>query len=246
MTKKDDLSQIQLEIENYYSKLSNDKKILNEYFDIVDLERHSQLYYKVFFSKMSFDTDILFIGINPGGGEPWSSPNAKEKFEYVEYDYQLARETKTVFKLANYTNLLEILNNNNKVVKTNLYYLVTNNKNQLEYFTEKILDENQRKEFSENHKSWTSRIIELCKPKIIIYEGEYAYNNSPPYYYNTEKLVDYNQDGIYLVKLKDYKSTLIGYNRILSAIKNKESLAKILEKEFDSIPTLKIHKDLIN
>ncbi|UBB89925.1 hypothetical protein J4771_00820 [Candidatus Kaistella beijingensis] len=244
MKKLEQLRQIQEEIELYYKKLSKEENILDEYFNNLNLKRHVELYYKVFFSRMSYDADILFIGINPGGGEEWCSPLEKEKFEYVEYDYSLAYETKKVFELANYKNLLQVLDENNRVVKTNLYYLVTENKSQLEHFINHILNKEQREEFIENHKNWASKIIDLSNPKIIIYEGKSAFNESPPYFNNAIRLVDFEKDGIYLVKLKDYKSALIGFSRFQSRILNKEILAEVLEKELDTIEEIKIYKHL--
>ena len=244
MKKLVQLQQIQNEIEFYYKNLSKEENILNGYFNNISLKKHSELYYKVFFSRMSYDTDILFIGINPGGGEEWCSPHEKEKFEYVEYDYQLATETKKVFQLANYKNLLDILDENNKVVKTNLFYLVTQNKKQLDIFINNTLNEKQRTEFINNHKKWTSQLIELSNPKIIIYEGISAYNESPPYFDSQIKIYDINQNDVFISKLQDFKYTMIGYARNRSLIKNKEFLAEILEKELDSISELRIFKNI--
>lgn len=235
MTKSEQLFQLQNEIKKYYQKLSKEENLLNDYFDNLDLSWHTEIYYKVFFSKMSFDTDILFIGINPGGGEEWCSPQALKRFEYLEYNYTLARETKKVFELANYEYLLEKLDENNKIVKTNLYYLVTENKKQLDHFIYNVLSEKQRKEFIENHEIWTTKIIELSDPKIIIYEGQSAFDASPPFFSDKIKVVDLEKNGVNLVKLNDYKPVLISYKRFRSIIKNKETFAEILKNELDLI-----------
>lgn len=235
MTKSEQFIQLQNDIKNYYQNLSKEDNLLNVYFDNLNLSKHTEIYYKVFFNKMSFDADILFVGINPGGGEEWCSPQVLNRFEYLDYNYSLASETKKVFQLANYECLLEKLDENNKIVKTNLYYLVTENKRQLDHFIYNILSEKQRTVFIENHKRWTAKIIELSDPKIIIYEGQSAFDESPPFFNDKIKLVDMEKNGVTLVKLNDYKPVLICYKRFRSIIKNKETFSEILKNELDLI-----------
>jgi hypothetical protein len=192
------------------------------------------VYYTIFYSKISFDTDILFIGINPGSIEEYMT-GALEKFEYVEHTYTLANETKKVFELSGYPNLLEKLDNENKVVKINLYYVPTKNTIELEEFLKDLAKHNLREEFIHKSKVWTSRIIEITNPKLIIFEGKTAFDESPPFTTHLNLLEQIGNENAFLYKYKELPYSMVGYKRFLSNIKDKTKLAELLKIELDRI-----------
>jgi hypothetical protein len=234
MTKEQELINLQREVDAYYHELSKDLNLKTSYFNNLEVEIDQTIYYKIFLSKMSFDADILFIGINPGAGEYCCDTNPLEEFEYLEAgpDYKLGYNTKKAFQLAGYDNLLQELDKANKVVKTNLYYLVTKNMKHLKEF-ENAISHSQRDDFLNNHVRWTDKIIKLCQPKLIIFEGKELDKHCPPSGSDTLKLdvIDKSLNKYY------FKNGSVGilYSRLRSSIKNIELFASLLKEELDKI-----------
>lgn len=156
-----------MDFENYKEDISNFYKKLQKHPSTVNLD----IFHKVFLSPFYSETKILFIGINPGEGEKINCVEESDKFEYLEYDFKLARETREVFKIANKSHLLD-----ENVVKTNFYYLVTKSEKDIYQFTDK-LPKDLRDEFFLKSYEWTNWIVKLTNPKIIICEGKTAYEN---------------------------------------------------------------------
>jgi hypothetical protein len=224
-----ELEELQREVITFYNKLE------------VELGEQMEIDCKIFYSQFPFDndTDILFIGINPGTGETGIGHDVKpmSNFAYLDWgnSVTVSRETIEIFELAEYSNLLKDLDKNNKVVKTNLYYFATRGLSKLNDYLNNKFSASLREEFKKNSIKWTSKIIELTNPKIIIYEGTTAFNQSPPFYDNNI-LENFNDGDVFYCRLNNNNLAMIGYSR---QHKNrdiiKEKFAKILKIELDKI-----------
>lgn len=202
------------------------------FYEEVEMKLNRTVYYEIFYSKFSTNADILFIGINPGGNENQMT-TAIDSFEYLDYDYVLARETKQVFSDAGYPKLLENLNKENKVVKTNLYYVSTIGLKEFNIFLDELKAKNLLEKFYQLSQKWTSKIIELSNPKIIIYEGKMAYDESPPFLNNENVVKSIELEDAYFYKYENIPYGMIYYKRNRSMIKNKKDMAIILKNELD-------------
>lgn len=211
-----DLKIFQNEVQSFYEKI-------NSY--LLD----TKIYYKIFYSKFYKNADILFIGINPGNSELIQDVEEAEVFEYLKFndsdDYDLSRETKLVFKNAGKLNSL-----NSKVVKTNYYYIASENEKELYNFTDKLPD-NLRIDFYDKSYKWTQNLITLVNPKTIICEGKRAY-------LNVLEAIDLEIDEVqnkksnFIVTFKNSNLILIGYSRRFSKIINKDILTEIIKDSF--------------
>jgi len=194
--------------------------------------------WRVFYSPLIKNPDIMFIGINPGNGQEGVEhvEDDIEKLEYLEYwcektkkyvesVYPLARETKKVFNLAQKAKLLET------AVKTNFFFISTSQEKDIYKITTFLgRDKGQLGErVFDNASKWTKELIELIQPKIIICEGKIAYQNVTELYSEFGESQDWENECAY-VKIPNHNLLIIGYARYQSRIKNKPELAKILEQ----------------
>ena len=181
--------------------------------------------WKVFYSPLIYKPKVLFIGINPGGGEEGEyDPEHKDKgeLEYLHYNYVLASETKEVFEMAG---KYEALYNSAKI---NYYYLATVNEKDIYKITD-YLGRHSKDDIGEqlivNARKWTKSLIEIMEPEVIICEGTKAYS----------LVTDLFLEGIHMKEDAEYiyvdeiGANIIGYKRIsFSRIKDKVKLSKII------------------
>ena len=159
----------------------------------------------------------------------------KEDLEPIKFDYldegnsnQLVTGTRQIFKDADIFNLL------NKSVKTNFYYFATKNVNELH----QIWGINK---FEDNAFKWTRQIIEMLNPKIIICEGNDAFNKVKDMYNDDFDKKDeitpkrYGEIGDIQYYELEGKPLVIGYYRTYSTISNinKELLTSFLKEEIE-------------
>ncbi len=218
---KNELQKIQDEVRNYYFDL---EKETNENFGC-----------KIFYSNLSEQTDILFIGINPGTGDDNTEKNVEleDYFQYFNEDWEnnsLAKDTLEVFEKADYLNKLKELNAENKIVKTNLYYILTKGTNGLDYYIDKF-----GQSFKDKHIDWTNRLIIICKPKLIIFEGKRLFDdNCPP---SNEETIKCEYKGSII--RYEFKNNCIGllYRRSYprAGIKDKSEFAILLKNELNKL-----------
>lgn len=180
--------------------------------------------WKVFYSPLLYKPKVLFIGINPGGGESGvydCEHTDKGELEYLHYDYTLARETKEVFKNADRYELLF------NAVKINYYYLATSNVAEMFKLTD-FLGRGSVDHLGEqimlNARKWTKRLIEIMEPEIIVCEGAEAYANVTDLFINRIKMEE-NVENIFV---EEINAQIIGYKRIYSNIKGKVKLSEVL------------------
>ena len=173
-----------------------------------------------FFSPLIYKPKVLFIGINPGGGEDevFDCDYDKGELEYLHNDYTLAKETKKVFKLADRYELLF------KSVKTNYYYLGTSDYNEIFQITN-FLGRGKNdlgEKFLLKSREWTKLLIEIIEPELIICEGKEAYALVTDLFMQKIKM----EQDVEQIYADEIKANIIGYKRVgRSYIKNKTKLA---------------------
>lgn len=184
----------------------------------------------IMYSSIVEAPPFLFIGINPGAGR-YNETGKKiedddlepcDGFEYTNalvdnYDYALAKQTRTLFEYAGMLHCLE------KSVKTNVYYFATKNEPELwKLFS--LLGADINRQFHEYAFMWTRQMIEMIKPQVIICEGMQSFNKLSEIYN-----VSQNRAGSYgYLELPD-KTPVVGYSRRYSNIKDKVIVADYLK-----------------
>lgn len=221
-----------------YGKWSNEiKKTLSEIKNKIDKNEFAKSIYGGFYvwdSKLIENPEIMFIGINPGNGNPNNERKIKTEPEhqisYLEFldgendSYTLAKETVKSFEMAGFSiaEIRELLNE--KSVKTNFYYLITKNQNDIRKCINQI--ENYTfNEFWQQSYKWTGQLIELIRPKIIICEGKSVFDIIKDY--DDINKSEWKNDCGFAIRPNG--QVLIGYNRIFSNIKNKNELSGIIK-----------------
>lgn len=212
----ENLKEFQEDVRNFYASMENKTK--------------SDIFYKVFLSRFSYDADVLFIGINPGAGEDRiRDENEGEYFEYLKHDFTLARETRKIFELAGYPDLLKKLDENNSLVKTNFFYYISKDVSDLSYFRNTILGVELKQVYYEKCIEWTNWIIKNCDPKIIICEGKWAFEEVE-ITINENRKEEKPLETASLITFENKDFTVIKYNRRQSRICDKESVSKLLKE----------------
>lgn len=185
----------------------------------------------ILYSPLNINTEVMFIGINPGAGF-YNSTGIKirdtdleptDTFEYLEakdnYDYTIASETREVFEKSEHYHLLE------NCVKTNIFYFATSNQADLFHMFSELGEEINSK-FHFLSKKWTMDMIKLVNPKVILCEGKLAMDLVSKYY---EQTVTWN-DAIGYFEMPN-KTLVVGYKRRYSNIQDKEALIDFLKNE---------------
>jgi len=200
-------------------------------------EQAKKLYggFYIWDSKFIENPKIMFVGINPGNGNPNNNGSItikpEEQMSYLEYldgenlSYTLARETVEAFELSGYsrTELRELFND--KSVKTNLYYLITSNENDIANCLNQV-ENNGYDNYKNQSKDWTNDLINILKPKVLICEGKSVFNHFKDNNSNTDFKWE-NDCGSF--KLND-DTIVIGYSRRFSNIRNKNGLSELIIK----------------
>ena len=200
-------------------------------------EQAKKLYggFYIWDSKFIENPKIMFVGINPGNGNPNNNGSItikpEEQMSYLEYldgensSDSLARETVETFELSGYSRseIRELFNN--KSIKTNLYYLITSNENDIANCLNQV-ENNGYDKYKVQSKNWTNDLISIMKPKVLICEGKSVFNHFKDNNIHTDYEWD-NDCGS--LKLND-ETIVIGYSRRFSNIRNKSGLSKIINK----------------
>jgi len=188
-------------------------------------------------SKFIQNPEIMFIGINPGDGNPANNGSINfepaKQMSYLEYldleepnlTYTLARETIDVFEKSGLTReqIIDILNNQS--VKTNFHYIITKNQPDIKKCFN-LIEPNGFKNYWLQSYNWTGDLINIIKPKMIICEGKGVFDEIKDYEDFTE--LEW-KDGCGFLKRVDGVE-VIGYSRTFSNIKNKNRLAELIKK----------------
>ena len=133
----------------------------------------------VYMSPLIQNSELLFLGINPGAGS-YKHGNIKlrrieplEKSEYETQEYDLQNEWITIFGAKEKINNLELLY---KSVKTNCCFFATEDTQKLQRFKSRLLYK-YKINISEKEKKWIKTILNYVNPRIIICEGFGAFNS---------------------------------------------------------------------
>ena len=164
-------------VSNYINEL-NQKLLENE----EDVQLYNGFY--VWDSKILQNPKIMFIGINPGNGNPENDVKKVitkpcQQMSYLEYldgeneSYTLAKETVEVFYKNGY-NKEEVRNLlNEKTVKTNFFYIITSNQTLIKEAVSKVTD---FKSFQLQSYIFTADLIDILKPDLVIFEGKSVFD----------------------------------------------------------------------
>ncbi|WP_211516850.1 hypothetical protein [Flavobacterium caeni] len=177
----------------------------------------------------------MFIGINPGNGNPNNSGQIKIEPEsqnsYMEFldgendSYTLAKETITSFQMAGFT-IPEIRDLfNEKSIKTNFYFLITKSQSDISKCLNSIEDYSFDMFWQQSY-HWIGQLIELCNPKIIICEGKSVFDVVKDY----DDVANYEWKNDCGFAARTNGQVIIGYNRIFSHIKNKNELSELIRR----------------
>lgn len=224
-----------INFKNWTTDVSNKLTSLKTKIDSKETAKSLYGGFYVWDSKFILNPEIMFIGINPGDGNPNNSgkivTEPEHQISYMEFidgenpTYTLAKQTIEAFELAGYSLSEIIVLLNEKSIKTNFYYIITNNQddirkciNQLENFS--------FNEFWQQSYNWTGQLIELTEPKVIICEGKGVFDT----------IKDYDE-----IKESEWKNDcgvierpngqiILGYSRLYSNIKNKNEFSNLLKK----------------
>lgn len=186
-------------------------------------------------SKCVKNPEIMFIGINPGNGNPANNgqiiTDESHQFSYMEYldgennTYTLARETIQAFEMAGY-NTQEIRNLlNEKSIKTNFYYLITTNQPDIKKCLNGVNDYTFSDFWKQSYK-WTLELIDIMNPKVVICEGKSVFDEIKENDIYTD--LKWSNDCGYLIRPNG--QIIIGYNRVFSNIKNKEEFSNLIAR----------------
>lgn len=211
-------------LENFQNEVTSFYQKVREQLDPQKTFNENYQGYFVFMSPIYDSCEIMFVGINPGvgGGGTIEKAEPDEKFDYLNANYALARETNAVFQQINKAHILE-----SNVVKTNLYYLATNKASEI-WDRVNLLSDDLKVEFKENSDKWTRHLISTLKPKIIICEGSSVFDTFCKMYPTSS--IDNSVKDCFVVDDVNYDFKIIGYSRRFSNIRNKKGLGDLIEK----------------
>lgn len=213
------LEQWKKEVETYLDDLN--KKLLKS-------EKAKELYYgfEVMDGGLKMNPEILFIGINPGEGNgekhhkvKFYPENYKDRISYLDVfnddyrddypnGYHLAEKTINFFKLMGWDNDKIKSFFENKVCKSNFYYIATKSSKEISQASKCIgLDG----EYFNKSAYFTIQLIKTLKPKIVILEGKQVFDNIVEECYEKSAWSEPDQFGYFYDEQE--KIHLIGYTR---------------------------------
>lgn len=222
-----------------YENWNNDvEETLRELKAKIDQNETAKSLYGGFYvwdSKFIENPEIMFIGINPGNGNPNNSgkiiTKPEHQISYMEFldgenpTYRLAIETVKLFQMVGYSisEIRKLLNE--KSIKTNFYYLITKNQNDIKKCINQI-DGYSFGDYWKKSYEWTGKLIDLTNPKVIICEGKSVFDTIKDY----DEISEFewkNSCGYYI---RPNGQVIIGYSRIFSNIKNKEGVSELIKR----------------
>lgn len=222
-------------------KLQNEVKVFAD--KIIKIsksdEKVKKLYkgVQIYFSPIQEKPKFMFLGINPGSGyfdynhECVYRFEPLEEIEYKTYDYKLAVEWKYVFgNKENMLNRMDLLEN---AFKTNLYYIATKDKKDLDVLR-RYLSNNYglREECFIKPNEWTKTFVDVIKPEIILCEGFTVYNELKRVYPELNHIKEFNKNyKISYINNNDAKIAVIACSRIFSTIRNPWELVRVIKSE---------------
>jgi len=217
---------------------ANVQAALNDLKSKIDNNDKAKALYGGFYiwdSKLIENPEIMFIGINPGNGNPNNHgqivTDQASQMSYLEYldgenpSFKLAKETVVSFEMAGFS-ISEIIDLfNEKSIKTNFHYIITNDHKDIGRCMN-LLENYSSSEFWKKSYEWTGQLIGICNPKVIICEGRSVFDYIMDFDDVTEN--EWKDDCGYLIRPNG--QVIIGYARTFSNIKNKPALAELIKR----------------
>ena len=213
------LEEMQKEVESYTNKILEICKTDKE---IDELYKGTAIY----FAPAIEETDLMFIGINPGISPSETrvlSFTPPEKSEYETEEYTLQSEWALVFGdkyEINNPNLLY------KGFKTNCSFFITKGTNELHALKTK-LKKYFGSELAEKEREWIKTLVAFINPKIIICEGFEAFNTLQTMFPDRTKIDD-SEKGNHKVAYLDGYLPVIGFKRAYSRFVDIEDVVDTL------------------
>ncbi len=217
-------------IQTWEENLKTYLNTLNQ--ELLKDEEAKKLYYgfDVIDGKLIGNPEILFVGINPGKGsgeQHYEVKFSSDRMSYLdhydnEYNYPLANETISLLKLAGLTDTQIISKFETQCVKTNLYHIITTSDKQISQCTNRT--KLKFGDFYKNSIQFCVQLIQILKPKIVIFEGKSVYYEIIDGCYEVPNTWDKDlQFGHYYSDSENIH--FIGYSRLYSNIIAKENIA---------------------
>jgi hypothetical protein len=169
--------------------------------------------WRILYSDIKEQCDVLLIGINPGSGEEIGARNyeldALDKLEYIDDSrnkYGLSYLVNRIFEIMDAKSILV-----NSTMKTNTKFYATYGVDELSEFENHLADNYKELyvELMENNKVWLKELVKIIQPKIIIAEGKAAFQ--------------YLDDEIYTNENNDWH-ILLKWNNVAGAWKRNDGL----------------------
>ena len=211
-------------IEVWEKKVSTYLNNLNK--TLLENEQTKGLYngFYVWDSKIIQNPKIMFIGINPGNGNPENSAqnvitSACEQMSYLEYldgdneTYTLAKETVQLFEKIGYNKEEIRYLLNEKTVKTNFFYLITANQALIKNTISTVMNYD---DFKLQSYIFTADLIDILKPELVIFEGKGVFDIFKDY----DDCINYKWNGNFGYMQRLNRTKIIGYSRNLNKHNN--------------------------
>ena len=179
---------------------------------------------QIYISPLYQNTNILFLGINPGGGYYKKTGKIQQKFEPLEKNdtgYGLWKAIEKCFAKMGEKQLLD------DMVKSNHYFFCTNREADL-YKMLELFPHELKNEIKEKSKKWVKTIISEISPKIIICGGKSSMGKIQELYPGYEIM----QQTEYTKAIKINGTYVIGFNRLFSRILKKKEFMEYFQKYF--------------
>lgn len=214
------IEELQKEVESYTNKIleicKTDKEI-DELFKGVS----------IFFAPAVPETDLMFIGINPGvspSEERVISFVQPEKSEYETEEYTLQTEWATIFGDKYEINDLNLLY---KSFKTNCSFFITKGTEELHSLKSK-LRKYLGSELDQKEAEWIKTLVEYINPRLIICEGFEAFNTLKTIFAGNMK-DDESEKGNHKVAYIDDWRPVLGFKRAYSRFVDIEDVVDTLQ-----------------
>lgn len=197
---------------------------------------------QIYFSRIQEKPKFMFLGINPGSGYFDTTGECVYVFEQAaEMDYIpdnpkyiLANQWKNIFgNKDNMLNRMDLLEN---AFKTNLYYISTKDKKDLDKLRRHLSNNyGLREECFRKPYEWTKTFIDVIKPEIILCEGFTVLDELKKIYPEMNCVKeDWGFNSYYKIAYLDnseQKITFIACGRVRSGIKGHVDLAATIKSE---------------
>jgi len=182
--------------------------------------------YQIFLGTISFNPNVMYIGINPGDGFFMKYGKLLERSEPFK-----EQDTKNeLWRLIQYC-LTKIGRKEylDDIVLINYYFFSTSNLKKLHLFF-KLLPKELRKEILEKSDLWIKTLITEISPKYIICGGSYTLGKLKRLYkYEYESLPEKNKNNL-VGKLNNIIVFTYKRHRRIRNMKDREEFIKYLEK----------------